>query len=182
MGQRLNIEIHENGKLLANAYYHWSGYTERAIELTNTILTKYNEMINEGGLAAAIKLLQSTGAKIELDELLDAGVNIELAHVFSDGANRDNGFIAFSGKRMEETRYWEEGRVTIDIGTKIIDFDCWCRWDPEDWEGSTFDRVEVPYYSHAIPFSDFFDFAIYIGNTAGKRYTFLDGEEYMGIY
>lgn len=28
MGQRLNIEIHENGKCLANAYYHWSGYTE----------------------------------------------------------------------------------------------------------------------------------------------------------
>lgn len=38
MGQRLNLEILEtkNGvdNILANAYYHWSGYTSSAIRLT----------------------------------------------------------------------------------------------------------------------------------------------------
>ena len=38
MGQRLNIEIIENGKVLANAYYHWSGYTSSSLELTQEIL------------------------------------------------------------------------------------------------------------------------------------------------
>lgn len=182
MGQRLNIEIHENGKCLANAYYHWSGYTETALKLTNDILVKYNEIVNESGLAAAIKLLQATGAKIEYDELVDAGIPIDLALVFSDGANRDDGLIAFSEKRMEETRVWEEGRITIDIGTKLVNFDCWCRWEPENWKGSTFDNIEVPYFSYAIPFSDFYEFTIYIGDTAGRRYTFRDGAKYMGIY
>lgn len=32
MGQRLNIEIHNNGELLTNCYYHWSGYTKCALD------------------------------------------------------------------------------------------------------------------------------------------------------
>jgi hypothetical protein len=27
MGQRLNIEIVKNGDVLANSYYHWSGFS-----------------------------------------------------------------------------------------------------------------------------------------------------------
>lgn len=32
MGQRLNLSINKNGKVLANCYYHWSGYTNSAIQ------------------------------------------------------------------------------------------------------------------------------------------------------
>ena len=37
MGERLNIEIVKGKKVLANAYYHWSGFTRTAMETTNTI-------------------------------------------------------------------------------------------------------------------------------------------------
>ena len=33
MGQRLVIEIKEGDTVLANAYYHWSGYTETSLIL-----------------------------------------------------------------------------------------------------------------------------------------------------
>lgn len=33
MGQRLNIEIWKDGKVLANAYYHWSAYSVCAVDL-----------------------------------------------------------------------------------------------------------------------------------------------------
>lgn len=38
MGQRLNIEIVNGDTCLANAYYHWSGYTLSACDLTMKIL------------------------------------------------------------------------------------------------------------------------------------------------
>ena len=33
MGQRLNIEIKKDSKVLANAYYHWSAYTSSALQM-----------------------------------------------------------------------------------------------------------------------------------------------------
>lgn len=42
MGQRLNIEIMKNDKVLANAYYHWSAYTESALELCACIIGEIN--------------------------------------------------------------------------------------------------------------------------------------------
>ena len=177
MGQRLNIEIHENGKCLANAYYHWSGYTESALDFTKCIINKFYQ-VNKTGLAAAIKLLQFTGAKVECDELVDAGLPTELALVFSEGVNRNDGLIAFSEKRMEETRYWEEGRVTIDIGTEIINFDCWEKY----YEGLSLEVVNVPYQYHAIPFSDFSDFLTYFDDPCDKKYVFIDGAECTAIY
>ena len=44
MGQRLNIQIEmdipesSESKVLANAYYHWSGYTSSAYELVKLIV------------------------------------------------------------------------------------------------------------------------------------------------
>ena len=44
MGQRLNIQIEANDtntnetKVLANCYYHWSGYTSSAMELVKEIV------------------------------------------------------------------------------------------------------------------------------------------------
>lgn len=38
MGQRLNIEILKNGEVLANSYYHWSGFSNSAINLTIYII------------------------------------------------------------------------------------------------------------------------------------------------
>ena len=40
MGQRLNIEIVKNGEVLANSYYHWSGFSNSSIDLAIRIINK----------------------------------------------------------------------------------------------------------------------------------------------
>ncbi|MBR6688789.1 MAG: hypothetical protein IKL68_02095 [Clostridia bacterium] len=70
MGQRLNIEIVKNGGVLANSYYHWSGYSNSAVDLTIKIIEafdyvkrcKVEEYIKNQDLLFAIRLLETTGA------------------------------------------------------------------------------------------------------------------------
>lgn len=40
MGQRLNLEITIGENVLANAYYHWSGYTTSSLKLVESALKK----------------------------------------------------------------------------------------------------------------------------------------------
>lgn len=69
MGQRLVIEIKEGDTVLANAYYHWSGYTETSLNLLNEVMNKgiFNNIpikFSKGDEQLyAIKLLETTGAK-----------------------------------------------------------------------------------------------------------------------
>lgn len=46
MGQRLNIEIVKNGEVLANSYYHWSGFSDCAVNLTEKIIKDYDYVKN----------------------------------------------------------------------------------------------------------------------------------------
>lgn len=41
MGQRLNIEIVKDKKVLANCYYHWSGYSNSAVNLAIQIIERF---------------------------------------------------------------------------------------------------------------------------------------------
>ncbi|MGD8305168.1 MAG: hypothetical protein PVF17_00810 [Ignavibacteria bacterium] len=105
MGQRLNIEICNNKKTLANCYYHWGGYTLSSLELTEKIINYFNEnkvLPNEKG---AIELLEATGASYP-------------------GKDRSAGLIDVDPKKMEQTRKWEEGRITINIEKNTFDFKC----------------------------------------------------------
>ena len=38
MGQRLNLEISRGKKPIANAYYHWSAYTDSSYDLARSII------------------------------------------------------------------------------------------------------------------------------------------------
>jgi len=62
MGQRLNIEIESAGKTLANCYYHWSGYTRSALELTKVIIHYLKDKEISKDVLGAIDLLTQTGA------------------------------------------------------------------------------------------------------------------------
>ena len=64
MGQRLNLSINKNGKVLANCYYHWSGYTNSAMEKARQALDILEEQ-EEIGVKEAILALQETGAGID---------------------------------------------------------------------------------------------------------------------
>lgn len=123
MGQRLNIEIIKDGKCIANAYYHWSAFTFNSITIAIDILNKLETFIaTSNDTLTAIRLLESTGAGLtetELQILPDSLKEFE----FKKCNGRDEGLIAISENGMKDTRAWEEGRISIDIKSKTIDFD-----------------------------------------------------------
>ena len=131
MGQRLNIEILKNRVILANSYYHWSGFSSNAINLTIQIIDNFDyikksrvdDYIKNKDLLFAIRLLEETGAGVEdikkTRELLkDKTMNLKLKSC----RDRNEGIIGITKEDIEETRYWEEGRVSIDIEKKTVNF------------------------------------------------------------
>lgn len=129
MGQRLNIEIVKNGRVLANSYYHWSGFSNSAINLVIQIIQnyeyikKYNveKYIKNQDLLLAIRLLEETGAGLNNTDiarniLKDETMNLKL----KECQGRNEGIIGITQGDIEETRAWEEGRVSIDIENKKL--------------------------------------------------------------
>ena len=127
MGQRLNIEIRrkKDNKILANSYYHWSAYTYSSLKLANEIMENIYDVIRNDKVRdeiKAIQLLQTTGAGL-LEQEYNL-LNEEDKTYCSLATNRNLGLISFTEKSMEETRTWEEGRltITIDFDNKEYDF------------------------------------------------------------
>ena len=126
MGQRLNIEIRrkKDNKILANSYYHWSAYTYSSLKLANEIIENIYDIIRNDKTSdeiKAIQLLQTTGAGLLEDEY--NLLNEEDKKYCSLATNRDLGLISFTEKGIEETRTWEEGRLTITIDFDNKDYD-----------------------------------------------------------
>lgn len=137
MGQRLNIEVCYDGEPVANAYYHWSAYTSSALNLLRQVIEAYRNRTEINKLKVAVEILQATGAGINEDEKKDIAEdttgrfnNIS----FQDCDNRNTGLLSVTEQGMEETRKWEEGRITVDIGAEDFIFDVWFIMNNEDFE------------------------------------------------
>lgn len=122
MGQRLNIEIVAGCKSLANCYYHWSAYTSSAKFLTRQILLYLKNSRTTDPLLKAIRCLEKTGAGLDKFELEDVK-KLYPKRTFKKAKDRNDGLIAITQNGMNETRRWEEGRVTIDIISNTLYFD-----------------------------------------------------------
>lgn len=125
MGQRLNVEIHYEGEIMANAYYHWSGYTRSALEVTKEIINAYQpyqENIKMPKEVIAIRLLESTGARLTPEELRVANDRFKDDAPFEGDANRNDGLISITKEGIENTRGWEEGRVILNLDDETVDF------------------------------------------------------------
>ena len=131
MGQRLNIEIISESKVLANAYYHWSAYTETALELTGIVIKAYKEtQSSDNYKQRAVWALQATGAGLPEEE--KKTISAKNLKGLTECKGRDYGLIAVSDKSIQETRYWEEYRVTLYLDEQRVDFDClWKRMNYE---------------------------------------------------
>ena len=123
MGQRLNIEIWDDNKCLANAYYHWSAYTDSACDLVSEILNAMKEMPGEVTTYYAIKLLEATGAGLENDKEKEFAAKHCLVSDFKKCTGRNDGLIAVTDDGIESTRRWEEYRVTIYLNQRRINFE-----------------------------------------------------------
>lgn len=185
MGQRLNIEIHNNGELLANCYYHWAAYTDSTLELaTDALDALYNEVCeNLNPKQKAIVMLYATGASMQGEtelklakELMKGVDDWEFPDKFEP--DRNSGLINLSEEGMQDTRDWAEGAVIIDIGKEIIDFNVMftCDEDEPDEE----DVVEdLNYYTREIPFRDWDSFKDDLENI-GCYFKDLDNDCIMG--
>lgn len=162
MGQRLNIQIEmdipdsNESKVLANAYYHWSGYTSSAYELVKMIAD--SEYWNDNctimdPVEKAIRLLEVTGAGLCPDELTDTYNTPK----YKLTTGRNSGLIAISEEGINNTVYWEEARVTINLTTKMVDMGGVYYLDEvdEEDEDETLDDIPELEYDLHTSISDF---------------------------
>lgn len=137
MGQRLNLEITKNGKILANAYYHWSAYSTSSLELTLILINEFEKLkkSKDNDTLKAVKMLMSTGALLtesEFEQMKDKSFS------FSGTVNRNDGLIGITEKAIKQTQYWAEGSVYVNLDTETVHFDC--KWD---FDETDYDDEEV---------------------------------------
>lgn len=125
MGQRLNVEIISKGRTIANVYMHWSAYTSSSLDITKDFITVFSDIKSEdlenlSEIYRRIKIaaLGSSVTPDEVNRLKDTHPEITAM----DNVNRNDGLISFTEEGIEENRNWEEGRVSIDIENKTVDF------------------------------------------------------------
>ena len=129
MGQRLNLEIRYGKEVLANAYYHWSAYTNSTLELANTIVEeiinkniKFNRLLWNERIMEAVKVLELTGAGINKEEKEEIKsmrfLNVE---EFKNCVDRNEGLISVSKKGISNNQYWAEHTCIIDVKDMSLD-------------------------------------------------------------
>lgn len=182
MGQRLNIEITDCGNTLANCYYHWSAYTDSAMELTMQIIQEFQDSVMPVDIETAVRLLEATGGGVDDCERKEIEKEPErFGHIkFRDATNRNEGLIAVTDVGIENTRQWEEGRVIIDLSSETVCFDVLWYTDREEYrreyvgeyENWSFkDLQECRFNPDSIPFEDFSSFIDFINEfDDGVRY------------
>lgn len=145
MGQRLNIEIWNNGKVLANAYYHWSAYTKDAACLVDKALEyiKNNQISDGNELLYAIRILEATGAGLT-NGVIEHAKNLSVLNgaTFAECNGRSEGLIGISDKEISETRLWQEGSVYIFIDEKRVSFRVFFTERIWEWEKSQREEYE----------------------------------------
>ena len=135
MGQRLNIEIWNDGEVLANAYYHWSAYTKDSARLVNNVLSFINQnpIDNENILLYAIRVLESTGAGLTEDELeYAAKMGIDTTKR-EKCQGRNAGLLSITQEGIQDTRCWQEGAVYIYLDEKRVSFNVFYKQRGYDW-------------------------------------------------
>lgn len=156
MGQRLNMEVCYDGEVLANAYYHWSAYTSSSLNILEAVINAYNKRTEINPLRVAVEILQATGAGVNGDERnrISKDTDGKFAGIeFKDAINRNEGLLAVTDEGIENTRRWEEGRVTVDISTEEFVFDVMWNMSDEDYEDG-----REPGDAIALPTLDDLDF------------------------
>lgn len=145
MGQRLIVTIENNDKVLAKAYYHWSGFTtsglktgvlavehfEKAIEKSAAYYaqnkTPEQDIQGEPDTLTACYMLFNTKAGLsrhpdanpysEMDAFLKKYPNAD----YLEARDRDDGLVGITEEEMDDMSKWAEADVTINLHTKCVD-------------------------------------------------------------
>jgi len=122
MGQRLVISVLSGDKLLATAYYHWSGYTGPALEITSEALDKYDELKGKRmkKLNRAVEILWATGARMRLCDY--AGVYGRLLN-FKDMKFTDEQIAALTKAGITEDMFRKSALAVDDYLLNVVGYD-----------------------------------------------------------
>lgn len=172
MGQRLTIQIFENKNSehsIATLYYHWSAYTESALEELKTFYNNYRHYFKIQQIGQKLLQLNPTPfeAVKQYDELDNIVTSIYQAVIETGGGlesdesenaiklhptlgkhynpnhsvHRNNGLIAFTEERQNCFYSWSEGNIRLYLDEEEFEFGVYTSYEVED------DRE---YYEHLI--------------------------------
>lgn len=175
MGQRLNLEIWNNGKVLANAYYHWAAYTSSAAHTVSQALNyiKNNAIENDNTLLYAIRVLEATGAGLTENEI-EYAKKLEYLNNenFAPCNGRSAGLLAISPDAIAETRWWQEYAAYIFIDEARVSFRVFytqSKWkyekEQKEYYGNKIDAKELPHsdwHADDIKFDKWEDFETFL--------------------
>ena len=121
MGQRLVVTVRSKDEDICKIYYHWSAYSVSAlVEAKSIIDAIFDEENDIADLRLRlIRFCEQNGGGIDGGKDSDEWNYITREYpneVFkSEGISRNDGLIALSEKGMDDTQYWSEGDVIIDL-------------------------------------------------------------------
>lgn len=175
MGQRLNIEIVNGEKDLANCYYHWSACTDSALEIVRRIIQDYFKNKAPASIKFAVELLENSGGGVNRKERVMIEKSPErFGHIkFKDCIDRNHGLLAVTKEGMDKTREWQEGLVIIDLASEMVDFEVFWSYTPEEYRKDFCDGnkewdfnslAECPYDLNRIPFGKIDEVAAFIND------------------
>ncbi len=128
MGQRLTIELYFPNQVV-NCYYHWSWYTESALDLIQKIVNANKTLTDTDHLIRWVRLLEATWAS-----LTQGGLNYALTNLNQSissqikvdiDVNRNSWLIAISPDWLEENIDYAENTASIkfDQDNNILSID-----------------------------------------------------------
>lgn len=123
MGQRLNIELTDGEKILANCCFQDAAYTEAALDLTELLIKTYDDIFGGSGATVekAILLLEIVGAGfngIERNRISRAKIDIPAPmHL-----GRESGLIGVTSEGIRENRRRSDSAVIMNLKDRTLDF------------------------------------------------------------
>ena len=134
MGQRLVINGIKNHVPIFNIYYHWSAYTETALQETDQLLKYLLRPENCGDLVlSAIEYCESNAGGITVDKDFEEAKRLYPDHNFkTDDISRNNGLIAITADGMNNNISWAEETIDIDFDNDLINNNVFWGYDDVD--------------------------------------------------
>lgn len=121
MGQRLTVDILDNGERIAVVYYHWSAYFSSTIAelklLKDDIISSKKE--NKDILLAIIDGLELRGGGLDISsKTRSVAKKMWPQRTFKTDINRNFGLICLDESDINETEAMSEGMAWIDISSE----------------------------------------------------------------
>lgn len=156
MGQRLVLSVTYKGNELANAYYHWSGYTSPAFDVCQIAYYTVGTLRDCGekdNFLLAIRALEATGAGFD-NKSYDATDLTLLKVLYPDQAfdvelDRNQGIISCFPKSRDDSFNCGEEFATFDIADMTFNFSVCCHYNTLLEVKKYFndeDLEDIPYY------------------------------------